>query len=189
MSYSESDWLRATKTHTFYILRCFYLPHSDNIQHDSLCPWILLEWFHQTPGKKQKKPKQTTEGNITRKCSTLSFCSTSQFDKSFKRSIRSPGTSMQATSWMICNSSASQLWSSSAWQSSWRVLRHDCHWLLQYQSSFIPCCECTQFISPSRQTITQMSPHIVLTSLKLELCVWVLRIYNQSRSYWMTVHV
>lgn len=141
------------------------------------------------PWKKTKKPKQTTEGNITRKCSTLSFCSTSQFDKSFKRSIRSPGTSMQATSWMIRNSSASQLWSSSAWQSSWRVLRHDCHWLLQYQSSFILCCECTQFISPSRQTITQMSPHIVLTSLKLELCVWVLRIYNQSRSYWMTVHV
>lgn len=107
------------------------------------------------PLEKTKKPKQTTEGNITRKCSTLSFCSTSQFDKSFKRSIRSPGTSMQATSWMICNSSASQLWSSSAWQSSWRVLRHDCHWLLQYQSSFILCCECTQFISPSRQTITQ----------------------------------
>lgn len=26
-----------------------YSPHSDNNQHDSLCPWILLEWFHQTP--------------------------------------------------------------------------------------------------------------------------------------------
>lgn len=103
----------------------------------------------------EKQKKQTTEGNITRKSSTLSFCSTSQFDKSFKRSIRSPGTSMKATSWMICNSSASQLWSSSAWQSSWRVLRHDCHWLLQYKSSFILCCECTQFISPSHQTITQ----------------------------------
>lgn len=58
MSYSESDWLKATKTHTFYISRCFYLPHSDNIQHDSLCPWILLEWFHQTPGKKQKNPNK-----------------------------------------------------------------------------------------------------------------------------------
>lgn len=27
----------------------FYIPHSDSIPHDSLCPWTQLEWFHQTP--------------------------------------------------------------------------------------------------------------------------------------------
>lgn len=28
-----------------------YIPRSDSIPHDSLCPWIQLEWFHQTPLK------------------------------------------------------------------------------------------------------------------------------------------
>lgn len=122
MSYSESDWLRATK-HTHFTFRGVftYLTVITINMIVFVHGYYSNGFIRPLERKKKNKKKQNTEGNLTRKCSTLSFCSTSQFDKSFKRSIRSLRPSMKATSWMIRNSSASKLWSSSAWQSSLSV--------------------------------------------------------------------
>lgn len=77
---AQSHWSCMSVWWKLHFESCFYLPHSDSIQRDSLCPWIQLEWFHQTPGKKFRETNMT-EANLGGGHSTVLFCSTSQSDK------------------------------------------------------------------------------------------------------------